>query len=411
MTSKNTTLNISDDSIRILLGWFLTIWAIFSQDIIRADTELSGFISAEYRYFYHDSSQTEKNNHHYDLGIVLAPQLFFDWDNGQQNLIFSPFLRVDNRDAERSHADIRELVWQGYRGDWAWRVGIAKVFWGVTESQHLVDVINQTDLVENIDTEDKLGQPMVNINLYREWGALEFFILPYFRERTFPGENGRLRGDIIIDESSTTYESGAKRQNIDLALRWTHSIGFWDVAISHFYGTNRQPELILDEATNLFSAYYHIMHQTGIEIQYTYDAWLWKWESIRRETEDETFSAFAGGFEYTFYTVADSVIDIGILTEYMFDDRDDNSLTSFEDDILLGVRIVGNDAAASDLLIGITYDLTTSDTGLRVEASTRLNDRWKLSLESNILNTQDTDSIIYNSRKDDFVQLTISRFF
>ncbi|HAQ49990.1 MAG TPA: hypothetical protein DCR13_00420 [Gammaproteobacteria bacterium] len=223
------------------------------------------------------------------------------------------------------------------------------------------------------------------------------------------GPNGRLRVD--IDNYITAYESAAERHHIDWALRWTHSFGFWDVAISHFYGTNRQPELILDEATNLFSAYYHIMHQTGIEIQYTYDAWLWKWESIRRETEDETFSAFAGGFEYTFYTVADSVIDIGILTEYMFDDRDDNSLTSFEDDILLGVRIVGNDAAASDLLIGITYDLTTSDTGLRVEASTRLNDRWKLSLESNILNTQDTDSIIYNSRKDDFVQLTISRFF
>ena len=51
------------------------------------------------------------------------------------------------------------------------RVGVGKVFWGVTESQHLVDIINQTDLVENIDTEDKLGQPMLETTWLQNWGA------------------------------------------------------------------------------------------------------------------------------------------------------------------------------------------------------------------------------------------------
>ena len=53
------------------------------------------------------------------------------------------------------------------------RAGIGRVFWGVTESYHLVDVINQTDLVENVDRKDKLGQPLVNFTLVRDWGALE----------------------------------------------------------------------------------------------------------------------------------------------------------------------------------------------------------------------------------------------
>ena len=45
------------------------------------------------------------------------------------------------------------------------RLGLRKVYWGVTESQHLVDVINQTEGVENLDGEDKLGQPMLNLAL------------------------------------------------------------------------------------------------------------------------------------------------------------------------------------------------------------------------------------------------------
>ena len=87
---------------------------------------------------------------------------------------------------------LREAYW-AYE-DWSYKgteiellVGINKVFWGVTESVHLVDIVNQTDLVEDLDQEDKLGQPMVNLALQHDWGLLNIYLLPYFRERTFPG--------------------------------------------------------------------------------------------------------------------------------------------------------------------------------------------------------------------------------
>ena len=35
---------------------------------------------------------------------------------------------------------------------------------------------NQTDGVEDIDSEDKLGQPMVNLTLERDWGALDLYV-------------------------------------------------------------------------------------------------------------------------------------------------------------------------------------------------------------------------------------------
>ena len=75
---------------------------------------------------------------------------------------------------------MRELYWRGVFGDLEVKAGAVKVFWGVTESQHLVDVINQADLVENIDSEDKLGQPMINLSWGKDWGTLELFVLPYY---------------------------------------------------------------------------------------------------------------------------------------------------------------------------------------------------------------------------------------
>jgi hypothetical protein len=83
------------------------------------------------------------------------------------------------------------------------------VFWGVTESSHLVDIINQSDFVENIDTEDKLGQPMVSLRWLPEWGTLDLFLMPLHRERTFQGLAGRPRLPLPIDQDNPVYESSA----------------------------------------------------------------------------------------------------------------------------------------------------------------------------------------------------------
>ena len=127
--------------------------------------------------------------------------------------------------------------------DWTLFAGAGKVFWGKTEAHHLVDIINQTDSVEDIDTEDKLGQPMINLTLERDWGALDLFFLPYFRERTHPGERARLRGAFPVLENAV-YTSGAGRGHPDFAVRWSYFTNSLDLAVSAFRGTSREPLLI-----------------------------------------------------------------------------------------------------------------------------------------------------------------------
>jgi len=374
-----------------------------------AANEWSGFSAAEYRYFQHESPFSEPDQH--NLSFVLAPEYYHEWDDGQQSLLISPFLRVDNQDAERSHADIRELQWLLVKDDWELRVGLSKVFWGVTESQHLVDVINQTDLVENSDTEDKLGQPMINLSFFKDWGTVDLFVMPYFRERTFAGKDGRLRSSLVVDTDKASYESGAGRQHLDVAMRWSQTFGDWDVGLSHFYGTNREPLLQLNSTFDALLPYYEIMHQSGVDIQYTNESWLWKLEAIRRDTSSDTFTAMTGGVEYTFYGVFDSDIDVGVISEYLFDDRNDELQTPFEDDIMIGSRITWNDEQSTELLIGMVQDLESSDASWNIEASRRLGDRWKVSLEGRYFSVRNNDTALYSIRDDDYLQLEFARYF
>ena len=120
-----------------------------------------GNVTLEGRFFLEEAQFPDQQ--HENGSISFQPEYSREWDDGYQQFVFTPFLRLDQHDPERSHADIRELFWQKSGATYDLRLGIRHVFWGVTESQHLVDIINQTDLIENVDGEDKLGQPMLNV--------------------------------------------------------------------------------------------------------------------------------------------------------------------------------------------------------------------------------------------------------
>ena len=83
---------------------------------------------------------------------------------------------------------------------------------------------------------------MINFTLERDWGALDLLYLPYFRERTFPGAEGRLRGWLPVEDGAV-YTAGAERWHPDFAARWSHYFGDLDVAVSLFRGTSREPVL------------------------------------------------------------------------------------------------------------------------------------------------------------------------
>lgn len=379
-----------------------------------ADLDYSGSFTLEQRYFLQDplfSGQLRAQT-----SATLTPEFYLDWNDGADSLTFKPFARLDQHDTERTHGDIRELMWLHAGDFYEIKAGIGSVFWGQTESLHLVDVINQTDAIERVDGEQKLGQPMVSASYLFDGGALSVFVLPYFRERTFSGYDGRLRPIIPILNEFAVYESEDEQENIDYALRWQQTLGSWEVGLSYFDGTNREPFLLVEGAieTNdlVLRPYYNQMQQYGLDLLWVKGSWLLKFEGIQRETDIQSFFAGVGGFEYTSVGVFDTIYDIGWLMEYQYDERDANFFVPAQNDLMLGLRWAWNDADGTELLLGYIQDLDeTSTYSAFIEASSRMTDNWKMTINGYFFSTELPTDPYYFVRRDDHIEMNVEFFF
>ena len=375
--------------------------------------EWSGFAGLELRGF-NQTAQDSRQDHSTNFSFVLEPEYYHKWDGGDQSIAFVPYLRLDENDNERTHFDIRELTYLKAAENWELRLGIRKVFWGVTEFQHLVDIINQTDLVENLDTEDKLGQPMINLALINDWGTVDLFVMPYFRERYFPGTSGRLRTIPETRQDSSQFESAAKEKHIDLAARYSHYFGDWDIGLSHFYGTSRDPRLLLgtdNSGTPFLIPFYDIINQTSLDVQATKGNMLWKFEGLHRSGQASTYNALAAGFEYTFVGIMNSAIDLGVLGEYHYDERGESAISIFEDDIGIGARLAFNDVQSTDALIGLVWDRDSGGQFFNIEASRRIGDNWLLELQGRFFFGQKRRDPAFSFNRDDYTELFLTYNF
>ena len=385
---------------RLLLAFF------FGMSNVHSENEWSGSIEAETQSFRHKSSNPEQSQNY--ASILFQPKFTFGWNNGSQQLDFAGFARFSNNNENQNHFDIRELYWSYASDAWEIRAGVRKIFWGVTESQHLVDIINQTDAVERFDGEQKLGQLMINLAYIQDWGTLDFFILPGFRPRNFPGEDARLRLPFVVNNANASYDSSLKKKHVDLALRYSHYIGDWDFGISHFYGTSREPRFTPTSP----APHYDLINQTGIDVQATLENWLWKFEGIYRIGMGDPYFAATFGLEYSFFDIASSGIDLGIITEYLYDERQNKATTPFENDTMLGIRLAINDEQSTEALFGIIVDNEGDGNIASLEASRRLGESYKIKLEAYLFfNAKQPGEPTYLFRNDDYAQFTLAYFY
>lgn len=393
----------------------LTLLLLMSSSMLLADNfELSGFIGPDVRHYWNESN-SNSNDYNTEFSFIFNPEFRYKPEEANWRLTFVPFFRFATEDDERTHGDIRELYW-AYRGDRTdVLVGINKIFWGVAESRHLVDIINQVDQVEDIDEEDRLGQPMINVSHLTDIGNFDFFVLPGFRPRNFSDEDGRLTGFIPIDDSSEEFESGAQEKHIDFAARYSNAFGDWDLGVSIFHGISREPRLIPNTTFTRLIPHYDTITQVSTDIQYTHEAWLWKFEALFREGHGRSFWAAVGGFEYTLYQIFESDGDLGLLMEYHKDERGTNGalvpLTTFDDDVFFGARWALNDVQDTEFLMGAIIDVRDGNTLFSFEAERRLGQHYVLSLDVRAFMNIDNRDILKPLEDDDFVQVRLARYF
>lgn len=402
-------------ALKLVFAASIALWGGLGTTSARAQGfELTGEIAAETRVFPRGPLFPEQRNARLSPSFRLEPEFFYEWSGGRWRITVRPFLRLDPHDDARTHADLREAGLL-YLGDgWTAFAGLGKVFWGVTEVSHLVDIVNQTDGVEDIDSEDKLGQPMVNLTIEGSWGAIDVLYLPLFRERTFPDGRARLRGLAPIEESAS-YESGAKRRHQDFAVRWTKFLGDFDLSMSYFRGTSREPRFLpirRDGGRPVLRPRYDVINQLGLTLQWTRSRTLWKLEAITREGPDDRFVAATGGIEYTMYQLFSSNADLGLLAEVMLDGRGETAPpTIFDNDLFVGFRWAWNDVSGTSILGGPVVDFATGEVLAMVEAERRIGERWSLAVEARWFANTEPNTFTEGVRRDGFVNLGFSRFF
>ncbi len=398
-----------------------------------------GNISYELTYFPESSVGTDNWNFNSSFGADvelshdLADNVF---------LTFHPFARWDQQDDERTRAGARELLLTTVGDTWEFNAGLGTVFWGVTESRNPVDIINQTDAIEDLTGDEKLGQVMLNLKWFTDSiGEFEAFLLPRFEERTFIGTNGRPFPGINIDTDLTTYESSEAEDNIDFALRWANSFDAWDIGLHYFDGTSRDPVLlpVVTETGAVLAPRYSLLRQVGIDAQGLYGDLAIKTETIHQSGDEiENHAESVTGIEYTLVgflsplqendklpeewctpdvrnpfkrLACNDRMDLGLVLEYLWDQRGTDSNQLFQNDLLAGLRFAFNDTATSDALFGIVQDLDNGATTLSIEASTRLFDSYRLKVfGQQFLNTSD-DTVLNAFENESFLQVDLTYFY
>ncbi len=448
------------------LAAFTAIWVVALVIAVEAHAEieiaaweLSGRVSLEGRAF--PKTGIDASQRSYTTGFVVEPKLYLEEAEGS-SFTLVPFFRYDSVDSVRTHWDLREayalLFGELGEGEWEVRLGVDRVFWGVAESQHLVDIINQIDFLEHPNGEITLGQPMVHVTWTGDWGALEFFGLPYHRARRSLGRGGRLRFAALLDDERVEYESGAEEWHPDFAARYSHSFGPLDIGVSVFNGTSREATLIcmppdcaptgVSDHSNVFIPYYAQIRQFGLDAQLTLDAWLFKLEAMHRSgernalgREQEYGQAYyaveegAGGFddlvgtlrkeeyvaavvggEYTFYSVFGSTADVGLLAEWNYDERGRQALPrrqpmTLDNDFFLGARLAFNDVESTEITAAFSTDASRDTHTLGVEFDRRLFDQWSLHVEANMILSIDPLDVQYVGRRDGFFEFHLEYNF
>ncbi|MEM6415531.1 MAG: hypothetical protein AAF720_12840 [Pseudomonadota bacterium] len=368
-------------------------------------------VALEGRFFF-DDPQFDDQVETFQGGLILTGDLNWRSADRDTRVTFEPYIRLDTADDERTYVDVREASVARAIGDWDVLVGVGQVFWGVAESRNVVDIVNQFDTIEDFDQVEKLGQPMVRVSKRTDIGTFEAYYLPFFREQRFPGPDGRLRFDPVVDADASVFERGGEEWAGDVALRYSNVFGAFDVGLHAFHGTSRAPSFVPIEGSDQLAPFYQELTQGGVDLQYTRGAWLLKFEGAGVNVGGDTFFSSVAGFEYTFFDVAGRGFDIGVIGEYLYDGRDFTLAPPniFENDAFGGFRVTLNDAQDTSFLAGAIVDTETGGILGTAEFQRRIGQSLVFELEGRYFEGSG-DPFVDAFEQDSHVTVRLTRFF
>ena len=366
--------------------------------------EVNGTLSSRLDFYPDNAVGTASEGRSVEVKI----DAFHDFD--ESRIVGEFIIRGDEKDSGRRISEARQAYLRSPLAGFDVFVGNRQEFWGKAESRNVVDVINQSDAAANEGKSGKLGAPSISAERYLDIGDLQLWYISGFREKTFNDIDAHPSNGLTV--SSAQYARKNGKDADDFAVRLSSFTGNWDLAGSIFYGTARDPILSVANGGTALNPYYALQKSIGLEAQYTGDATLLKWESLHGTQSSligaHNFVAAVAGIEYTYYGPFETMWDIGLIGEIQHDDRPQAAANQFG---VVGVRLVFNDIADSNILFLLTADRKVDQSFVSLEASQRINDVTSVKLTSQFYNARTATSAFGQLSDDDVVTLTLNLFF
>lgn len=356
------------------------------------------------------SSPHEATKESHRLAVRLAPE--WRWADGGTSMVFSPALYLEGANNGRTRVDVNELYLSTRLGDTTVKAGLSRLFWGVTESRHLVDVVNPPDLAHHYAAEQRLSTAMLHVAHPTPVGRLEVLLLPWERDPKYPGTAGRPRTDLPI-HPAVEHPNGTPPA---FAARLAISQGGFDSHVYFFRGLDRETVLAARTqpmaAPTELTATRRLIRQWGADLQVPVGNFLAKAELTYRSGYSRNFFSGVAGGEYALSGINGSVVDVSLLGEYQFDLRPaDAPLTTLERAVYAGVRVALNDPASTEFKFGVVAETTTGARIWRGDASRRIAKNWTVEGTLHVFDNARKSPSLMDYRKDSYVEVLAKYHF
>lgn len=366
--------------------------------------EHSGRVAIESRWFPEEGLlRTQRELY---PGLVGEVRSRGELRGGRHRWVASLFARAEAGNDDRTHLELREAAWTYDALGWRLQGGVLQRTWGVVESNPLVDIVNQRDLLETPDLHAKLGQPGLAWAAGSGGAAFEVLALPFHRARRSGSSTGRFHAPGI--SGAPSYEGSGGPRRIDLAGRGSLRAGGLDLGATAFRGTSREPVFLNDGGAR---PYYRLRTQVGLDGQFVLGSWSFKTEAVHRTEADTATSAVVVGVERTIGDIAHTGGDLSLIVEASWDERGRWTPTGLDRDLFLAARWSLNDAAGTDLMAAALVDQEAGHQITRIEARRRWREDWTIQTELYLIARQRPTDAGYPVRRDSYLRVSAARHY
>ncbi|MFT5429927.1 MAG: hypothetical protein ACI9OJ_000600 [Myxococcota bacterium] len=426
----------------------------------QASAGSKGNLALETRAFWPDDDDLTT-----DYGISLAGQVQFSWKSKQWRLTLGAFGRVGALEIDRSIL-FAEDAFVAFRSKWVRiRIGTQVVNWSATEAFHPADVMNSRNFDSNIENAEKLGEPMVAINLRLWEGArLEGFYMPFRLSPNLPNPSSRLSfapttvdaapaftgAQVAVGDTQWVDRDGGISTGLvshQWGARFSQTLDGADISLQVLQHNDRNQPSFTAPLAGLpgqgsaggaleMQPVYHFVTHAGLTYTHVIEDWVVKVEAAYRHFHDVDDSAMAqfapflsieqkdhvqvaAGLEYGW--VYDNDHEATLILEgqafIWYDGRpgDGDAEGPFENDVLIGYRHAFNDEAGTEFLFTLISDvLTWPEILVGLQYSQRLNEVWgiKAGVRLSFAEPEGTfPSNLQPLHNDHNVNLSLTRYF